>query len=119
MTSGNSTAGGPLGPEGEEDLGITPIGDAMTSLLRSRGLGATVVLARVLSSWQSAVGADLASKIRPVALRHRELVCEVDDSAWATQVKLLSKKLLARLSEEVGASVADELSVHVKPRSEP
>jgi predicted nucleic acid-binding Zn ribbon protein len=53
-----------------------------------------------------------------VSLRHGELVCEVDDPAWATQVRLLSEMLLGRLADEVGGKVADRLSIHVKRRSE-
>jgi len=101
-----------------DDPTVTPIGDAVSSLLRSRGLGSTVVLAEVMAKWEQVAGAELAAKIRPVALQGRRLVCEVDEPAWATQVRLLADKLLGRLAEELGRDVADELSVRVKRRSE-
>ncbi len=100
-----------------EPLEVTAIGDAMTSLLRARGLGATAVLARISEVWDAAVGAELAARIRPVALRGRELVCEVPEPAWATQLRLVSDRLLARLEEELGARLVDDLSVRVRPRS--
>jgi predicted nucleic acid-binding Zn ribbon protein len=107
-------------PEDDDvtDQAVTPIGDAMATLLRSRGLGATVVLAEVMSAWERVAGPELAARVRPVSLRHGELVCEVDDPAWATQVRLLSEMLLGRLADEVGGKVADRLSIHVKRRSE-
>ncbi len=100
-----------------ESLELTAIGDAMSSLLRARGLGATAVLAKISQVWDAAAGPELAARIEPVALRGRELVCEVAESAWATQVRLVSDRLLSRLEEELGARVVDRLSVRVRPRS--
>ncbi len=110
--------GTPRFDDDDDDPAVTPIGDAMATLLRSRGLGATVVLAEIMSAWERAAGPEISARVKPVALRHRELVCEVDDPAWATQVRLLSEQLLANLADEVGGNVADRLSVHVKRRSE-
>lgn len=97
----------------DETAGI-PIGDALGNLLRARGLGATLVLADVVACWETVTGADVAAHVAPVALRGRELVVEVDQAAWATQIQLLSGTLLARLSEELGGGVADQLSVRVR-----
>ncbi|MHB8246550.1 MAG: DciA family protein [Acidimicrobiales bacterium] len=101
---------------GAPDLGLTPIAEAVSSLLRSRGLTAAIVMSKVLACWEQAVGSELAAKIKPVSLRQKELVCEVEDPAWATQVKLLSDKVLSRLADEVGSPVAERLTVRVKRR---
>jgi predicted nucleic acid-binding Zn ribbon protein len=100
------------------DIQVTPIGDAVSSLLQSRGLGGTVVLARVQAAWEEAAGPEVAARVRPVGLRGRELVCEVSDPAWATQIRLLSDKLLGRLAEVLGHAPADHLAVRISRRSE-
>lgn len=105
-------------PDGITELELTPIGDAMASLLRSRGLGETVVLAEVLAVWEEVAGPEIAAKVRITGLRSRELLCEVEEPAWATQVKLMSEALLCRLCERVGAKVADRITVQVRRRSQ-
>lgn len=103
-----------VGPDG---LDVTPIGDAVSSLLRSRGMTPAKQLAEVIAAWEQAVGPELAVRVRPVALRGDELVVEVDSSPWATQVSLLSDRLLEGLSACVGHPVARRLSPRVNPRS--
>ena len=44
------------------------------------------------------------------------LSVEVDDPAWATQVKFLAPTIIARLAEVAGARV-DQLQVRVDPRN--
>lgn len=98
------------------DRSVTPIGEALGRVLAARGLGSAATLARIMAAWDSVVGADLARHVRPVSLQGRELVCEVDDPAWATQVKLLGEDLLRRLAESLGERLADQLSVRVRAR---
>lgn len=95
----------------------TPIGDAMSSLLRARGMTPAKHLAEVMAAWEEAVGPELAERVRPVALRGDELVVEVDSSPWATQVSLLSDRLLDGLSAAIGRPVASRLSARVNPSS--
>lgn len=100
-------------PENDTDLGVTPLSNALASVLRARGLGATTVLAGVMDAWPEVVGPELAERVRPVSLRGRELVCEVDSPAWATQLQLLGSELLERLADHLGGPVADQLTVRV------
>lgn len=82
----------------EEDLALHPVGDSLRHLLHRRGLDAALELADVQAAWEQAVGPELAGRARPVALRSGSLVVEVDDGAWATQLRVLSGRLLAQLS---------------------
>lgn len=104
---------------GADDIAVTPIGDAMSSLLRSRGLGSTVTFARICGVWEEAVGDELAKRVTPVAFRHGELVCQVDDPSWATQLRLLSGQIVGRLADELGSSTVERLSVQVRASSRP
>ncbi|MGH9296893.1 MAG: DUF721 domain-containing protein [Acidimicrobiales bacterium] len=102
-----------LGGDDEEVPG-TPIREALSDLLRARGLSGTLVLADILACWQAAAGPEVAAHVRPVSLRGKELVVEVDQPAWATQVQLLAARLLSRLSEELGFVAVEQLKVRVE-----
>ena len=79
-----------------------PIGEALDALLRSlRGGPTRRELGGVFGSWDAAVGAAVAAHVQPVRLDSGVLVVEVDDPAWATQVRVLHDELLRRV---VGAS---------------
>jgi predicted nucleic acid-binding Zn ribbon protein len=68
--------------------------------------GATAsVLGGVFGRWEEAVGAAVAAHVQPVRLTGTTLLVEVDDPAWATQLKFLENTLRARLAEVAGATV--------------
>lgn len=106
---------------GDDDLAPTapalPIGAAVEHLLKARGLEATAVLADILTCWDETVGRDVAVHVTPVGLRQGELIVEVDEPAWATQVQLLGSLVLARLADQLGPGAPQRLSVRVgRPR---
>ena len=104
----------------EEDQPTTPppvpIATAVEHLLAARGIEATAVLADVLGCWEETVGREVAAHVVPVALRQGEIVLEVDEPAWATQVQLLSSLLLARLGDQLGSRAPERVSVRVGRR---
>ena len=69
----------------------------------------------VFGMWEEAVGAQVAAHVQPVKLTGGVLVVEVDDPAWATQLKFLEATLRQRLAEVAGATV-DSLEVRVARR---
>jgi hypothetical protein len=66
--------------------------------------------------WSEAVGEQVAQHVRPLKLDERVLSVEVDDPAWATQVKFLAPTIIRRLDEVAGVEV-DRIQVRVDPRS--
>jgi len=66
--------------------------------------------------WDEAVGEQVAQHVRPVKLDEGVLSVEVDDPAWATQVKFLAPTIIARLAEVADAKV-ERIQVRVDPRS--
>jgi predicted nucleic acid-binding Zn ribbon protein len=62
--------------------------------------------------WPTLVGEDLASHCRPIKLEDGELTIEAESTAWATQLRLLSGKLLHRIGHEVGRDVVKRIHVH-------
>jgi len=89
-----------------------PLSASLDSVMRSlRGPGRREV-GGLFGRWDAVVGAQIAAHARPVRLDGSVLVVEVDDPAWATQLRLLTAQLCERLASEVGVEV-DEVRVRV------
>lgn len=59
----------------------------------------------VFGRWAEAVGDAVAAHVKPVKLDGTKLVVEVDDPAWATQLRFLETTLKQRLLDVAGATV--------------
>jgi len=68
----------------------------------------------VFERWVEAVGAPIAAHVNPVRLDGTTLVVEVDEPAWATQVKFFTDTIIRRLDEVAGATI-ETLVVRVSP----
>jgi predicted nucleic acid-binding Zn ribbon protein len=87
-------------------------GAAIDDLLAVRGWQGEARVAQVTANWPATVGEDLAAHCRPVTLREGVLTVEAESTAWATQIRLLAPRLLARIAEVAGAGVVTRLAVH-------
>ena len=68
----------------------------------------------VFGRWIDAVGENVADHVRPVRLDQQVLTVEVDEAAWATQVKFLSATIIRRLHEVAGVEI-ERVEVRVGP----
>ncbi|PWH06216.1 DUF721 domain-containing protein [Brachybacterium endophyticum] len=66
---------------------------------------------RVLEEWDEIVGPSVAEHCTPVSLEDGVLVVSASSSAWATQIRMLSPRLISTIEEHVGAHVVSELRV--------
>jgi predicted nucleic acid-binding Zn ribbon protein len=80
-------------------------------LLADRGWAARASDASVLARWDAIVGPDIASHCTPVSLRDGELELAAESTAWATQLRLLSRQILGRLRAELGPGVVRRITV--------
>jgi predicted nucleic acid-binding Zn ribbon protein len=69
----------------------------------------------VFGRWDEAVGTAVAAHVQPVKLDGTTLIVEVDDPAWATQLRFLEGTLRTRLAEVAGATI-DKVEVRVRRR---
>ena len=72
-------------------------------------------LGGVFGRWNEIVGDVVAAHVQPVKLDGTRLVVEVDEPAWATQLKFLEADLRARLQTTIGATV-EHFDIRVKRR---
>jgi len=105
----------PLGQQGysSADSGRDPslLGDQMDRLLVDRGWKVDVAVGAVMGRWDTIVGTDVAAHCKPLTFGDGVLTVRADSTAWATQLRLISSSILARLEAEVGKDTVVELRV--------
>jgi predicted nucleic acid-binding Zn ribbon protein len=99
-----------------------PINESLNGVVRSlRNDGPASVAAYqtasqmggVFGRWEEAVGAAVAQHVKPVKLDGSKLVVEVDDPAWATQLRFLETTMRQRLLDVAGV-VIDTIEARVR-----
>jgi predicted nucleic acid-binding Zn ribbon protein len=106
----SAAAGGFSGPAPDE-RDPQPIGATVDELVTQRGWSQPLAIGGVEGRWAQIVGADVAAHCSPEEFEEGRLVVRADSTAWATQVRLLSMTLLARLNDELGAGTVTHLHV--------
>ena len=94
-----------------DDRDPQPLGRLASRLVADRGWADRVCAGVVFARWAQLVGADIAEHSEPVSLHDGELVVRASSTAWATQLRLLQRQLLARITAAVGAGVVTRLRV--------
>ena len=96
------------GPDGRDPVRL---GSMVRRLVAERGWEETTTAAGVLANWDTLVGPEIADHCRPQSLTDGELVLVAESSAWATQLRLLTRTLASRLAERVGEGVVTSIVV--------
>ncbi len=102
-------------PVEPDDEPIT-IGRSLDGVVKSLRGPSRREVGGLFGRWGEAVGEQVAAHVRPVKLDRGTLTVEVDDPAWATQVKFLTATIITRLREVAGVEVRD-LQVRVDARA--
>ncbi len=90
------------------------IGDSLPDVTKRLGLAKPNVLTAVFANWNVVVGSPLCDHVQPIGLRGSILTVEVDEPAWATQLRFLHDDLVARVNEATGHQSVTELVVRVR-----
>jgi len=95
--------------------GRTPqrLGDMLGSVLRHLRVGDSAASTSVFAQWRSIVGDAIADHVTPRRLENRVLTVEVDEPAWATQLRFLEKDLVHTLRNTAG-DIVDSLDIKVR-----
>ncbi len=105
--------GAPLRPRRRRTDGSTPrrrksredpttVADALGALVRQQGWDDRLSAQRVFTDWASIVGPEVARHSTVDGYEDAVLHVTTDSTAWATQLRLLAPRLVARLNEELG-----------------
>jgi predicted nucleic acid-binding Zn ribbon protein len=93
-----------------------PISTSLDGVVRSLRGPSRRAVSGLFGRWDEAVGGQVADHVVPVKLDEGVLVVQVDDPAWATQVKFLSGTIIDRLAEVAGVRV-ERIEVRVDRRN--
>lgn len=74
------------------------VGDVLERVLQRRGLARQMEYHKLLEDWPRLVGAGLARVTRARSVRDGVLVVEVPSSAWAMELNLRRRQIMARLN---------------------
>ena len=89
---------------------------SLDAVVRSLRGPSRAAVGGLFGRWAEAVGEQVAAHVQPVKLDGRVLVVEVDDPAWATQVRLLTGTLIERLASVAGVQV-ERIEIRVDRRA--
>ncbi len=92
-----------------------PISTALDAVVKSLRGPSREAVGGLFGRWVDAVGDQVAQHVKPVKLDEGVLVVEVDEPAWATQVKFLTTMIIERLQDVAGVSV-ERIDVRVERR---
>ena len=108
------------GPRGRRRRKSQPVavGNLVQAVLGDLGLEAYARSYRIGELWDQAVGGQVASHCRPIALRGGRLEALVDSSVWCQQLQLQIPEILASLREVMGEEAPTELRFRVGPLPE-
>lgn len=89
-----------------------PLGRLASRVAADRGWTQHLSGGAVFGRWAELVGSEVAKHATPVSLRDGELTVQAESTAWATQLRLLQRDLLARIAAGAGRGVVTRLRVH-------
>jgi predicted nucleic acid-binding Zn ribbon protein len=89
------------------------VGALVPRVLRDLGLETSARVVFIAERWERWVGADVARRCRPTALRGEVLELEVESSVWCQALQLRRPELLAALRRELGARAPRDLWLRV------
>lgn len=89
-----------------------PLGRLMAGLTRERGWSDRLDNGRVFGQWARLVGDEVAEHAQPITLKDGELTVQASSTAWATQLRLLQRQLLAKIAAGIGHGVVKRMRIH-------
>ncbi|GAA2085650.1 DUF721 domain-containing protein [Streptomyces albiaxialis] len=89
------------------------LGAAVNRLITERGWETPAAVGGVMGRWPQLVGPEVAQHCEPQRYDEEErvLVVRCDSTAWATQLRLLAPRLVARLNEDLGQGTVKLIKV--------
>ena len=92
-----------------------PLSSALDDVVRSLRGPSRESVGGLFGRWGEAVGEQVSQHVKPLKLDEGVLVVEVDDPAWATQVRFLTPMITERLDQVANVRV-ERIEVRVERR---
>lgn len=78
------------------------LGDVLGELVNNQGWTEKLANQRVFTDWAKIVGPEVAQHSEVVAFEDGEVEVRTDSTAWATQLRMLAPRIVAKLNAELG-----------------
>lgn len=88
-----------------------PIGAVFNRAIVDRGWQIHIAHGVIMTEWDKIVGQVVAEHSKVQEFKDGTLVVECQSTAWATQLRLAQRQVLAKIAERVGDGVVEELKV--------
>lgn len=97
-----------------EKLAVT-----LDKIFAARGLAGRLKEYRVYGQWERIVGKVIARHARPLSLRAKKLVVQVDSSAWMQQLSLLKPEIIEKANRSLGQNSVKSITLKLGEVSAP
>lgn len=87
------------------------IGAIVSRTSKDLGWIAPLAEAKLLGQWESVVGPEIAAHCQPTSLTDGELRIAAESTAWATQLRLMARQILARIGQEMPPGTVTKLHI--------
>lgn len=94
------------------------VGTAIQEFLQTSGLSRVVLFGAISEMWPALVGKDVFEHCRPVRLDGEDLIVEVDQRGWVTELSFRQRAILDRLAEQLGGPVVSRLKATLPRRTD-
>lgn len=95
-------------PDGRDPV---PIGALFERTKKDLGWVAPLSEAALFSRWSDIVGPEIAARCQPTSLTAGELKITAESTAWATQLRLMQREILARIGTHTPAGTVTKLHI--------
>lgn len=89
----------------------TPLGEALDGLIKAQGWSTEVSVHSLLARWEQLVGRAVAEHSRPEGFAAGVVTVRTDSTAWASQLRLMTPQLLAKINEALGHGTVTRIAV--------
>jgi predicted nucleic acid-binding Zn ribbon protein len=96
---------------GPDNRDPQPLASATRDVSKKQGWSARVAEGAVFGQWPTVVGHHIAEHATPIALRDGVLSVSAESTAWATQLRIIQSRVLAKIAAEVGDGVVTSLKI--------
>jgi predicted nucleic acid-binding Zn ribbon protein len=87
------------------------LGSVARDVAKSRGWSGRVAEGAVFGRWPGVVGEQIAEHATPTTLNEGVLTISAESTAWATQLRMVQARLLAKIAAAVGDGVVTSLKI--------
>lgn len=92
-----------------------PFATSVDRLVVELGWSRELAVGGVMARWAEIVGPQIAQHATPVSFHDQVLIVDASSTAWATQLRLLAPRLVARIAEELGDGVVTRIVIKAPP----